>query len=303
MAAFRWLALLACATTAVHGFKGMSNWKMPSLTSVRDSMEVTKKFGTKKLVVVTGTSSGLGRKTARALLRTGQCVCARGTRARPRERDARVPLPPHRYHVVGAVRDLDKMDLVAEIEGFDKELFTPMHVELNSFESVRKFCEELDAFKLTKPLDRLICNAGVYQPSLPTAKWSEDGHEQTMQINFLSHFLMVSLLMPDMARAPDPRVVFVGSVTGNDNTVGGGGVYPIADLKKLEGLKAGFMNPISMFDGYNFDGAKAYKDSKLCLMMLSNILHDKYHKQTGIAFSSIYPGCIAESPLFREKRP
>ena len=63
----------------------------------------------------------------------------------------------------------------------------------------------------------------------------------------------------------------------------------------------GASNPISMFDGYNFIGAKAYKDSKLCLMMLSNILHDKYNKQTGIAFSSIYPGCIAESPLFREK--
>jgi len=79
-------------------------------------------------------------------------------------------------------------------------------------------------------------------------------------------------------------------------------VYPIADLKKLDGLKLGAKNPISMFDGYNFDGAKAYKDSKLCLMMTSNLLHDKYAKQTGIAFSSIYPGCIAESPLFREKR-
>ena len=77
----------------------------------------------------------------------------------------------------------------------------------------------------------------------------------------------------------------------------------IADLKKLEGLKLGFSNPIAMLDGFGFDGAKAYKDSKLCLMMLSNLLHDKYHKQTGIAFSAIYPGCIAESPLFREKRP
>jgi len=77
------------------------------------------------------------------------------------------------------------------------------------------------------------------------------------------------------SRAPDPRVVLVGSVTGNDNTVGGGGVYPIADLKDLDGLKAGFNNPISMFDGYSFIGAKAYKDSKLCLMMTSNILHDK----------------------------
>ena len=80
-------------------------------------------------------------------------------------------------------------------------------------------------------------------------------------------------------------------------------MYPIADLKELAGLKAGFKNPIAMLDGYGFIGAKAYKDSKLALMMLSNILHAKYHKQTGIAFSSIYPGCIAESPLFREKRP
>lgn len=100
----------------------------------------------------------------------------------------------------------------------------------------------------------------------------------------------------------EARVVMVGSVTGNDNTVGGGGVYPIADLHELEGFKAGFKNPISMADGYSFDGAKAYKDSKLCLMMLSNTLHAKYNKLTGIAFSSIYPGCIAESPLFREKR-
>lgn len=105
-----------------------------------------------------------------------------------------------------------------------------------------------------------------------------------------------------MKKSPDPRVIMVGSVTGNDNTVGGGGVYPVADLKNLDGFRAGFENPISMADGYGFDGAKAYKDSKLCLMMMSNVLHAKYHKLTGISFSSIYPGCIAESPLFREKR-
>jgi hypothetical protein len=124
-----------------------------------------------------------------------------------------------------------------------------------------------------------------------------------MQTNYLSHFLLISRVIEDLAKAPEPRCILVGSVTGNDNTVGGGGVYPIADLKELDGLKLGAKNPISMFDGYNFDGAKAYKDSKLCLMMTSNTLHDKYHKQTGIAFSSIYPGCLAESPLFREKRP
>ena len=43
-----------------------------------------------------------------------------------------------------------------------------------------------------------------------------------------------------------PRVTMVGSVTGNDNTVGGGGVYPVADLKDLDGLKAGARKPIAM---------------------------------------------------------
>jgi hypothetical protein len=42
--------------------------------------------------------------------------------------------------------------------------------------------------------------------------------------------------MPWMVGGDSPRVTLVGSVTGNDNTVGGGGVYPIADLKDLEGL-------------------------------------------------------------------
>lgn len=95
------------------------------------------------------------------------------------------------YHVVGAVRDLDKMEVVAEVDGFDMNNFTPLHLELNSFDSVHKFCDELMEFKMTKPIDRLICNAGVYQPSLDYAKWSADGHEQTMQVNFLSHFLMI----------------------------------------------------------------------------------------------------------------
>ena len=109
--------------------------------------------------------------------------------------------------------------------------------------------------------------------------------------------------MPMMKGASDARVINVGSVTGNDNTVGGGGVYPIADLRDLEGLAQGGKDPVAMIEGRNFNGAKAYKDTKLCLMMLSNMMHDKYHKSTGISFSSIYPGCIAASPLFREKRP
>lgn len=37
-------------------------------------------------------------------------------------------------------------------------------------------------------------------------------------------------------------------------------------------------------------------------MMTVSELNRRYHEATGIVFSSMYPGCIAETALFREKR-
>ena len=105
-----------------------------------------------------------------------------------------------------------------------------------------------------------------------------------------------------MKKAKNARLCIVGSITGNTNTVGGGLVYPRADLGNLEGLEAGGRNPVAMADGKPFFGAKAYKDSKVCNMMTVSQLHERYHESTGITFSSMYPGCIAETDLFREKR-
>jgi hypothetical protein len=50
----------------------------------------------KKVCVITGTTSGLGKETARALLNKGD------------------------YYVICACRDVEKMNQVAEAEGFDK---------------------------------------------------------------------------------------------------------------------------------------------------------------------------------------
>ena len=147
-----------------QGWKWMAKIKAPSLTK----MQKGSKFGDKKLVVVTGTSSGLGKAVTKALLRAKD------------------------YHVIGAVRDLEKMDVVAELEGFDLERFTPMHLDLASFESVKKFSKELDKFRGDRPIDRLVCNAAVYQPTLAYPKWTVDGHEQQLQINYLAHFLLTS---------------------------------------------------------------------------------------------------------------
>lgn len=58
-----------------------------------------------------------------------------------------------------------------------------------------------------------------------------------------------------------------------------------------------------MIDGGAFDGAKAYKDSKVCNMLTMQEFHRRYHEETGITFASLYPGCIATTGLFREHIP
>lgn len=106
----------------------------------------------KKLCVITGTSSGLGKATAKSLL----------------ERDD--------YFVVCACRDVDKMQQIADKEGFDESKYKIMELNLSSFDSVKKFVSDLKKIK-SKPLDRLVCNAAVYQPALPTVSFIEPEYD------------------------------------------------------------------------------------------------------------------------------
>lgn len=60
----------------------------------------------------------------------------------------------------------------------------------------------------------------------------------------------------------------MGSITGNTNTLAGN-VPPKANLGDLSGLA----NKNIMIDNGEFDGAKAYKDSKVCNMLTMRQLH------------------------------
>jgi hypothetical protein len=134
--------LLVLKLGLVVGFTFLGNLKIPSLQEAKQNMDADKRFGDRKICVITGTSSGLGKHTTKQLLKDGQ------------------------FHVIGAVRDLDKMSVIAEAEGFDMTHFTPLECDLNSFKSVRKFAANLQEYLSGRPIDRLVCNAAVYQPSL-----------------------------------------------------------------------------------------------------------------------------------------
>jgi protochlorophyllide reductase len=123
-----------------------------------------------------------------------------------------------------------------------------------------------------------------------------------MATNHFGHFLLCNLMLEDLQKsdAPEKRLVILGTVTANSKELGGKIPIPApADLGNLSGFEAGFKAPIAMADGKKFKPGKAYKDSKLCNMITVRELHKRFHDSTGIIFSSLYPGCVADTPLFR----
>ncbi|MCS6782365.1 MAG: protochlorophyllide reductase [Gloeomargarita sp. SKYBB_i_bin120] len=230
-------------------------------------------------VIITGTSSGVGLYATKALIERG-------------------------WFVVCACRNLDKMKQAAEQLNLSPQQYTVLPLDLASLASVRQFVE--DFRRLGRPLKALVCNAAIYMPLLKAPLRSAEGYELNVAVNYLGHFLLAQLLLQDLRANPDPdrRLVVVGTVTANREELGGKIPIPApADLGDLVGLEVGFKDPIAMIDGQPFKPGKAYKDSKLCLMIMAREMHRRYHEATGITFSSLYPGCVADTALFRHHFP
>ena len=229
----------------------------------------------KSTVVITGASSGVGLYAAKAMAKRG-------------------------WHVVMACRNLEKAEKAAQSVGMAPGSYTVMPLDLASLESVRNF---VNTFRESgKSLDALVCNAAVYLPLEKEPLRSADGYELSVATNHLGHFLLCNLMLDDLKHSPaeDKRLVILGTVTANPKELGGKIPIPAPpDLGDMSGLEAGFKAPISMINGKKFKSGKAYKDSKLCNVLTMRELHRRYHDATGITFSSLYPGCVADTPLFR----
>jgi len=212
---------------------------------------------TSELAVIAGASSPMGEKTIQDLLQTGE------------------------YHVIGAYGNAQDVELAkTQKSSSSDESFTPMLCDAESLDSVRDFCDQVHDFRGSKTIDRLVCQAGITCPkdNDNAPEFTKDGHERIMQANFLSNYLLTSQLLKGMIDSPEGRVTMVGNPI--DST--------LADVKRLDGLKAGFKSPIAMVDGSTtFHAAKACEDSILCSKLLTNFLHTKYHRLTGIVFNTL----------------
>ncbi|CAM6099866.1 unnamed protein product [Calypogeia fissa] len=203
---------------------------------------------TNKTFLITGCSSGIGLETARAIAATGATVFC-------------------------TVRDLErgKIALADILESPNVEL---LYMDLNSLDSVRTAAEEFLSKTEHKPINVLICNAGVLAIPAPGTA-TEDGFETQFGTNHLAHFLLFNLVKQSLLISSTPqfnsRVVMVSS-----------------DVHRMNGVR---------FDDYNFhkEGEYtplgAYAQSKTANIYMANII-ERHYGAEGIHANSVHPGVI-----------
>ncbi|MEZ5566024.1 MAG: SDR family oxidoreductase [Gammaproteobacteria bacterium] len=131
-----------------------------------------------RTALVTGATSGVGLESARVLALRGA-------------------------HVLVAGRSLEKaQDACGRMTGNA----TPLACDLEDFDAVAACADRIQ--RLGRPLDILICNAGIMAPpSLERVR----GLEKQFVVNHLGHFILVSRLLHTVQAAPAGRIVMLSS--------------------------------------------------------------------------------------------
>ena len=206
---------------------------------MRDLVEAT--------VLVTGATDGLGKRVATELAVKGATVLLHG-------------------------RNPDRLEATGEeikTETGNEKLGTYL-ADLSSLGRVRTLAERVISDRAR--LDVLVNNAGVIAKGRTR---SEDGYELTFAVNYLSHFLLTSLLLPLLRDSAPARIVNVASA----------GQSPIdfADVMLERG----------------YDGMKAYTRSKLAQIMFTFELAGRLG-DTGVTANALHPASLMDTKMVLE---
>jgi len=220
-------------------------------------------------ILLTGGTSGIGLEAARLLLQAGHrltVLCRDGAAAATlRQRLGGVPSTP--------VCDLADLQSVARCA----------HGLLQAGE----------------PIDTLVLNAGLQYTGATQARWSAQGFELTIAVNHLAHQALLLQLQPLLLKAAASRLVVTASEVHDPSTPGGRVGAP-AGLGQLDGLRHG--PGAVMLDGHSrFDADKAYKDSKLCNVLMAR----QAARQQSIPVLAWSPGLVIprhQGGFFRDSR-
>jgi retinol dehydrogenase-12 len=197
------------------------------------------------ICLITGATEGVGKATALELARKGFVV------------------------VLGARNAAKAKAVKAEIAASSGNPHIDYLIaDLSSLKQVRGLSE---TFKQRYPrLDVLINNAGIFAPARVL---TEDGFETTHQVNYLSHFYLTLLLLADLGKSAQGRIINLSSC-----------VYVAGkfDARNLQSEK-------------RFSTFSAYSDSKLLMLLFTIELAERL-RETGITVNAVHPG-VVRTPL------
>ena len=141
--------------------------------------------GATRTALVTGSTDGIGQHTAERLAQDGWEVLIHGRNPK---------------RIQATLARIQKSVPGARLHSFQ--------ADLASFADVRRLAEDVSG-QFPK-LDLLVNNAGVYEESMQT---TSDGNEFVFQVNVLSPFLLTSLLLDTVSKAPEPRIIITSSIS------------------------------------------------------------------------------------------
>ncbi|MEZ4385657.1 MAG: SDR family NAD(P)-dependent oxidoreductase [Nannocystaceae bacterium] len=197
-------------------------------------------------ILVTGATDGIGRQTALELARRGAHVILHGR--------SEAKLAAARAMIVREVADAS-LDAV--------------RADLSALDEVRELAAAVG--RSYPALDVLVNNAGVYMKS---RELSRDGFERTMAINHYAPFLLSHLLLDNLRRARQGRIVNVASVAHTRGRI---------DLEDLD-----FAREWSEYG--------AYAASKLANVLFTGELARRLEGAT-VTVNALHPGVVGTKLL------
>lgn len=135
--------------------------------------------------------------------------------------------------------------------------------ELSSFQSIAEACETIH--KKCTHIDLLILNAGIWNFEFQESK---DGIEETLQVNLLAPVLLFLKTKDLLPLNSGSKIIFSAS-----------------------GLHQGKIDYENLEFRNNFSGFKAYRQSKLGLILMTR-LFAQLPEFSGLSFYSVHPGMV-----------
>jgi NAD(P)-dependent dehydrogenase (short-subunit alcohol dehydrogenase family) len=132
-------------------------------------------------------------------------------------------------------------------------------LDLSKLENVRSFTKEIEIRLKNEKIDFLVLNAGL---SINGGTKTSDGYDTTFQVNYLSHYLLLRLLMPQLSEGATIVLTSSGTYDPAEKTI-----IPPPRHANPEWLAHPEKDPENNKNPIQ-SGGQAYSSSKLCIMLL-----------------------------------